>query len=137
MQTRLTIIIPCHNGATLLPAALNAALRQTAGNFEVILVDNASRDGTHRVALEFAARDERLNVLRRETSDGGPAAARACGAEAARGDLLWFLDADDVPRADVAARAIAELARHPEAGSLALGIELIDRLGQGTGEPGG
>lgn len=91
---RLSVIIPTHNRKELLTLVLDslARLRGQAGELEVIVVDDGSWDGT---AEDLAARRDSfaLQVLRNEKS-AGPAAARNRGAQAARGEILGFLDSD-------------------------------------------
>jgi GT2 family glycosyltransferase len=83
-----SIIIPVHNGAEMLRRCL-AALRQHAPeNSEIIVVDDCSNDSSVDVVLQSGFR------LVRAEEQGGPAAARNLGAQAAEGDILIFLDAD-------------------------------------------
>lgn len=96
MSIRASVTIPVLNGASVLPSQLEALANQTfAGGFEVIVSDNGSVDGTQNIANQFATRFASLLVV--DASDKrGPAHARNVGAQAARGQLLLFCDADDV-----------------------------------------
>ncbi len=92
VRPRFSVIVPAYNAADTIGACLDALARQTfpAGDYEVIVVDDGSTDGTAGVAREHGVR-----VI--SQPNAGPAAARNRGAEAARGDVLLFTDADCEP----------------------------------------
>ena len=94
MTPRVSVILPAHNAAGSLPAALDSLLVQSLTDFEVLVVDDASKDETAAVAAEYAANDARVHLLTR-ASNGGAAAARNLGFGRARGKWLALLDADD------------------------------------------
>jgi glycosyltransferase involved in cell wall biosynthesis len=103
----LSVIIPAHNEAALLPATLTALQRAVAAltlDCEVIVVDDASDDGTAVVARAHGAHV--LQVAHRQI-----AATRNAGARIARGDALLFLDADTCVDAPVLAAALDALKR--------------------------
>jgi glycosyltransferase involved in cell wall biosynthesis len=91
----VSVVIPAYNGAETLPACLSALQSQTLppDQYEIIVVDDGSTDGTAEVARRFGVRV--LSQL-----NAGPAAARNRGAIEARGELLCFTDADCAPAAD-------------------------------------
>lgn len=90
---KLSVIIPCHDVAPVLGVQLEALARQVVTfPWEVIVVDNASRDGTARVALGYA---DRLPLRVVSCSSLGANAARNVGVAAARSDSLAFCDGDD------------------------------------------
>ena len=89
----ISVVLPTHNRAGLLPRALASVLAQTCGEaFEVIVIDDGSGDGT--AAYLAAIADPRLKVLRNETAQGA-AAARNRGLAAAGAPVTAFLDDDD------------------------------------------
>jgi teichuronic acid biosynthesis glycosyltransferase TuaG len=88
---RVSVIIPAYNSEAVLPEALRSVEAQTMADWEVVVGDDASTDGTAAVAEGF---DERVRVVGSDRNRG-PAAARNTAIEAARGELLAFLDADD------------------------------------------
>lgn len=109
----LSVIIPVHNGGEAFQqcmAALSASLRAPD---EVIVVDDASTDGSGDLARQAGAR-----VIALEGRPRGAAYARNRGAEAAAGDLLVFLDADVVVHPDTLARIEHVLMEHPEVAAL-------------------
>jgi GT2 family glycosyltransferase len=90
----VTVVIPTHNRWPLLNAhGLQSALAQEGVAFEVVVVDDGSRDGTAERVAELD--DERVRLLRRGTS-GGPSSARNLGIAAARAPWVAFLDDDDL-----------------------------------------
>jgi glycosyltransferase involved in cell wall biosynthesis len=103
---RLSIVIPCFNEAENLEplaAELAAALDGIDGGYEVLLVDDGSRDDSPAVMARLAAADARLRILR-QPDNRGQSAAFAVGFRHARGELIATLDADlqndpaDLPR---------------------------------------
>ena len=90
----VSVIIPVHNGTAVLSDALTSVRQQTYQNFEVIVVDDGSSDGSHALAQKFADEDSRIKVLRQPK--GGVSAARNTAIAHACGELIAFLDADDV-----------------------------------------
>lgn len=129
----LSVCICTYNGAeriTLVLEALGRQTRQTA-DWEVLVVDNASTDATMTAVEEgFQVYLPRRGRLVRENQPGVMYARRRCAQEA-RGDLIAFLDDDNIPADDFVAQAIAVMARHPEAG-LAGGKVIAEWLGQPT-----
>lgn len=90
VSVRLSIIVPAYNNPHDLRECLAAVVAESGPGTEVLVVDDASTDETPTVAAEFADRVLRLS------SNAGPAAARNHGASHARGDVLFFVDADVV-----------------------------------------
>jgi glycosyltransferase involved in cell wall biosynthesis len=92
----LSVVIPCRNGAATLPELMEALAAQTwDGDWEVVIADNGSTDGTVGIAKSFGPRLPRLRIVG-ATAKGGPAHAMNVGAAAAKGRLLAFCDSDDV-----------------------------------------
>lgn len=90
----VSVVIAAHDAAADLPRAVSSALAQSIGDLEVIVVDDASADGTPAVAGELAAGDRRV-VLARAAQNLGPAGARNLGLDLARGAWIAVLDSDD------------------------------------------
>lgn len=89
----VSIIIPAYNAAAYLGRAIDSLLAQTWQRLEVLVVDDGSTDDTGIIAEEYAAGDNRVRVVHK--ANGGVAAARNTGLEAARGELIGFTDSDD------------------------------------------
>lgn len=94
-QPLVSVIIPAYNAVPFLREAVDSARKQTFGDIEIIVIDDASKDGTVALAQELAAADSRIRTLRHEVNQG-LAATRNTGMRAAVGDWVAFLDADDV-----------------------------------------
>lgn len=91
----VSVIIPAYNAAATIGPCLDSVLRQrTLDGFEVLVVDDGSRDGTGEIAARFPG----VRVLRQENA--GASAARNLGAREARGAILLFIDADCVATPD-------------------------------------
>src|SRR5688572_8692245 len=111
---RLSVIIPVRNDPKRLAKCLEALAGSTHEDFEVIVADDASSDDTAAVAESKGARVIRLKA------HSGAAAARNVGADAARGQILLFVDADVCVHADTlqtAAAAFADPSIHAVFGS--------------------
>ncbi|MEE4494163.1 bifunctional glycosyltransferase/CDP-glycerol:glycerophosphate glycerophosphotransferase [Streptomyces sp. BE230] len=91
----VSVVVPAYNASATLGRALQSALAQTYRTLEVIVVDDASTDGTLQVAREFAAGDRRVQIIERAQNSGGVGAPRNNGINAATGQYVMFLDADD------------------------------------------
>jgi glycosyltransferase involved in cell wall biosynthesis len=86
-----SVVIPTYNRAELLRIALDSVLAQTFTDYEVIVVDDGSTDGTWE---QLQALGSRIHVLHQQNA--GPGAARNLGVAQARGDYVAFLDSDDL-----------------------------------------
>jgi len=116
MSTPLvSIIIPVHNAGRWLAETLESALVQTWPAREIIVVDDHSTDGSRELAQSFASRG--VQVLTHPNR--GASAARNAGLNAARGELIKFLDADDLLSPEALSLQITALAEKP--GCIAFG----------------
>jgi succinoglycan biosynthesis protein ExoO len=95
VSTDVSVLVAAYQAEGHLERAVRSALEQTAPPREVVVVDDASTDGTLAVARALAARDPRVRVVAL-TENGGPARARNAAIEVARGRWLAVLDADDM-----------------------------------------
>ena len=93
MDSRLSIIIPVYNNENYLRPALQSVLAQTYPDFEVLVIDDGSTDGSLAICREFAQKDDRLRVIQKE--NGGVSSARNRGLEEAAGQYIAFVDGDD------------------------------------------
>lgn len=89
----LSIIIPVYNTEAYLPACLDSILSQDFTDFEVLLVDDGSRDGSGAICDAYAAKDRRVRVFHKE--NGGVSSARNLALAQARGAWVCFVDSDD------------------------------------------
>jgi glycosyltransferase involved in cell wall biosynthesis len=111
---RLSIGLPVYNGERYLGEAIDALLAQTYRDFELIISDNGSTDGTANIALAYAARDSRIRYVRNERNIGGSRNHERVF-ELARGELFRWAAADDLCAPETVARCVAALDRRPDA----------------------
>ena len=93
-QPKVSVIVPVYAARETLPVALRGLSAQTWNNLEILVVDDASPDGTAEVAEAAARRDPRIRVLRQPVNRGSYV-ARNAGLRAATGDFVTTHDADD------------------------------------------
>ena len=123
----LTVLMAYHNDAPFIAEAIDSILNQTFGDFEFVMVDDASTDGSRDIVARYA--DPRIRVLRNATN---LRLARSLnrGLEAARGALVARLDANDVARADRLQTQVRFMRAHPEFALLGGQCEVIDTRGR-------
>lgn len=124
---KASVILPVHNKAPWLQECLDSVLAQSFGDFELIAVDDASTDGSLEILA--ACSDPRLKVIRSERNLG-PGLAAQLGMDAAQGEIILRVDADDVQLPERFAAQVAFLDAHPEVGALGGSVQLI---GDGEG----
>ena len=121
----VSVVIPTHNYAGFVGEAIESALGQTVPPLEVIVVDDGSTDDTPHVLESFG---NRIRAVRQRNQ--GVCAARNAGASIATGDLLAFLDADDVWLPDKLEKQIECFLAHPNTGLVHCGIVHVDATGK-------
>ena len=90
----ISVITSVYNTEAFLPACIDSVLGQTFRDLELILVDDGSQDGSAAICDEAARRDARVRVIHKP--NGGPASAANAGLDAARGQYIGFVNADDM-----------------------------------------
>ena len=125
---RVSVVMPMRDADQFLNAAVKSILTQTFADFEFIIVDDGSRDGSRRRAEEYEAADTRVLVL---SSPGrGIVAALNHGIGLARGSLIARMDADDVALPHRLATQVAALDARPEVGVVGSYYTAIDIRGR-------
>lgn len=94
-EALISIIVPVYNAERFLPETIACVQKQTYENWELLLVDDCSTDGSRQLILDKAADDRRIRLVCQEQNQGA-ATARNCGVERAEGRYICYLDADDV-----------------------------------------
>ncbi len=89
-----SVILPVYNASSHLSAAVHSVLDQSFRDFELIMIDDGSTDDSLSIMMSLAAKDERIKLV--SQSNQGVSAARNLGLELARGELVAFIDADDM-----------------------------------------
>jgi glycosyltransferase involved in cell wall biosynthesis len=131
MTPAISVIMPVRNGAEWLGEAVASIRAQDFGDFEFLIVDDGSDDGTAAMLSGFAADDRRIRLLRQAPQ--GIVAALNTGIAAARAPYLARLDADDRARPDRLGKQFAVMQVHPEIGLLGTSAEVIDAAGKTVG----
>jgi glycosyltransferase involved in cell wall biosynthesis len=125
----VSIVISNYNYGRFLPDAIDSALNQTYPNIEIIVVDDGSSDDSREIIESYA--DRIIAVLK---DNGGQASACNAGFRASKGDVVIFLDADDVLLPDTVRRVVAAFQAHPGAVKVQYRLQVVDAYGRPTGE---
>ncbi len=89
----VSIVVPVYNGSNYIDNFFSCLDKQSFKDYEVIVVDDGSKDDSYEKSLYYSQKDSRINVCRKE--NGGPGSARNIGLERASGDYIVFFDIDD------------------------------------------
>ena len=89
----ISVIVPVYNVEKYLPKCIDSILAQTFTNFELLLINDGSKDSSGTICDEYAAKDSRIQVFHKE--NGGVSAARNLGLDNAKGEWIAFVDSDD------------------------------------------
>jgi len=127
----VSVLIPAFNVEDTLAAALRSVERQTERDWECVLVDDGSTDGTVRVARTFAARDARFRLV--SVAHAGIVAALNQGLGECRGELVARMDADDLMSRRRLERQRAALRGNPHVAGVGCHVRLFPRRGMTDG----
>lgn len=127
----VSIIIPCYNAEPFLDQTIEALTRQSMTQWECIIVDDRSSDGSAAIAAQWAARDARIQVIRKPANEG-VSKTRNVGLAAVgeRTEYVMFLDADDLLLPDALARLLERLRLAPDAVGACGGVVVITSKGE-------
>lgn len=125
-MSRVSVVIPSYNHAAFIGDAVASVLDQTWNNFELIIVDDGSKDDTLRILGQFD--DPRIRVFAQDNR--GAHAAINHGLKVADGEYLAILNSDDMYKPDRIERLIEFLERRDNIGLVGSYIEVIDDLGK-------
>ena len=101
----VSIITPCYNGAKYIKETIDSVLAQTYQQWEMIIVDDGSKDNSAEIINEYTKADNRIRLIQQENA--GSAAARNNGIRQAEGQYIALLDADDIWHKDFLEKQIA------------------------------
>ena len=90
----ISIVVPAYNAAGVIGKCIDSVLLQTYSDFELLIIDDGSRDETAEIVAAKAAQDARIHLIRQENA--GVSSARNTGIAAASGELLCFIDSDEI-----------------------------------------
>lgn len=90
----ISVIVPVYNVVEYLEECLESILAQNYDNFELLLINDGSNDGSEHLCKRYALKDSRIHLINKK--NGGEASARNLGIQKAKGDYIAFIDSDDV-----------------------------------------
>lgn len=131
-QSKVTIILPAYNGEKYIKRAIESVLNQTYEDFEVIVVDDFSKDNTIQIVKELQKGDSRIKLLCLEENSGGPAHPKNKGFEISCGEYIAYLDQDDEWLPNKLQEQIEMFANSSKKnlGLVSCGADLIDNNGK-------
>jgi glycosyltransferase involved in cell wall biosynthesis len=132
---RVSVVVPAYNAERFLALTLEGVIAQTMSEWELIIVDDASTDGTLEVARRFEQRDPRIRVIERSQNSGAQSVPNNIGLQAADPGAAYvaFLDSDDVWEPDTLEVLCGALAASPAAVAAHGFARMIDEAGEPTG----
>ncbi|HEX6660803.1 MAG TPA: glycosyltransferase [Sphingomicrobium sp.] len=130
-KPRISVVMPVHNALPYLDAAVESILGQTFRNFEFVILDDASNDGSTETLRMWASRDHRIRLLE-ETRNLGPAGSSERVARAALAPIVARMDADDISCPTRLAEQLEVLDRFPNVGVVGGLCDIIDTMGRRT-----
>lgn len=95
---KISVIVPVYNTEQYLPRCIDSILSQTFTDFELLLIDDGSKDNSGKICDEYAAKDSRIRVFHKK--NGGATSARILGINNSCGEFICFVDSDDSMRKD-------------------------------------
>ncbi len=122
---RVSVIIPTYNNAQYLPEAIESVLNQTYTNYEIIIINDGSTDNTITILEKY---QDKITYIYQENQ--GVSAARNQGISLAKGELIAFLDADDIFMAHKLEKQVEVFERQPDLGIVNSGFRLIRENGE-------
>ena len=130
-RPHISIVMPTHNCARFVGDAIQSILAQAYGDFELIIIDDGSTDGTRERLAHYP--DDRIVFIRRQECSCSCDWARNDGLAIARGDLIAIADADDLSVPNRFEQQVAYLTRHPEIDVVGGAMIRIDEAGDPFG----
>lgn len=117
----LSIVIPCYNAATTIRRAVESVMRQHDLDYEIIIVNDGSTDDSSSIIAQLVSEDSRIKRV--DKPNGGVSSARNAGYNVARGEYIFFLDADDEIDDNFAKSTIPLMDKHPDMVLFAFDVE--------------
>ena len=96
MENLVTIVTPCYNSQQTILQTIESVIKQTYPNWEMLIVDDCSTDGTADIVKRYENIDSRIKYFKTELNSGSPSLPRNIGIDNAQGKYIAFLDADDI-----------------------------------------
>lgn len=129
---RVSVVMPAYNCEKYIGEAIGSVLNQTMRDWELIVIDDCSKDGTCRIVEELAAKDSRIRLVRNE-KNLGPAGSRNKGLDLAAGQYIALLDSDDLWRSEKLEKQL-QLAEEKNADFIYCSYAIMDENGKKRSE---
>ncbi len=124
----ISVVLPVYNGGDILADSIESVLRQTYADFELIIINDGSKDDTLEIANRYADMDSRIRVLTQENKKIPRTLSR--GFREARGEFLTWTSADNVMDDDFLEKMVGELKANPKTGMVWGNMRLINAKGK-------
>lgn len=92
----VSVIMPCYNAECLISHSIDSVISQTYSNWELLVIDDCSKDNSATVVKSYVNKDSRIKYLKTDFPSGSPAEPRNIGIKVAQGRFIAFLDSDDL-----------------------------------------
>ena len=96
---KVSIVVPIYNSEKELPRCIDSILNQTFSDFELILINDGSKDGSLNILKEYEQKDKRVTVI--DNENNGVSETRNIGIRRSSGDYIAFVDSDDYIESDM------------------------------------
>lgn len=126
----VSVIVPNYNHLRFLKTRIDSILAQTFTDYEIILLDDCSTDGSRRFLLQYRDHPAVSRIVLNGRNGGSPFMQWEKGIRLARGKYIWIAESDDSALPDFLRRTVGELEAHPEAQLCITGSEIIDAEGR-------
>ncbi len=123
----VSVVLPVYNGGTILAKSIESVLSQSYKNFELIIVNDGSTDGSAQIIAKFAKKDKRIKVIEQENKK--LPTALSVGFREAKGEFFTWTSADNVMLPDCLKILVDNLNRKPDTAMVYGNMRLIDRSG--------
>lgn len=125
-SVKVTVVLPVWNRARTLNTSIESVLAQKYANYELIVVDDGSDDDSYQIASAAAAKDARVRVIRCPERSG-VSRARNLALEAAKGEIIAYLDSDNIWLPDYLAVSVGAFVSRPDADAIYTGQYVFDQ----------
>ena len=121
----VSVVMPVFNREKFLAEAIESILSQTVTDFELIIVDDGSTDGSAEIIRAYAERDSRIRFIQLSENTGN-ASARNAGIAVACGDYIAGMDSDDISLPERLQQQVEFLESHPEIDAVGVGTRIVN-----------
>lgn len=129
----VSVVMPVYNAGEFIVESIESILNQTYGNFEFIIVDDASTDNSYEIAKHYADRDPRITLLRNRTNQGVSITVKRA-IRKAKGTYLARMDADDISHPTRLEKQVKYLMFHLQTVAVGAQCQIINEYGEVTGK---